>query len=98
MKDAEVLILDKASSALDAKAETEAFKQIIKLTAGKIAAIVSDRYITVLIANRIMVLKDGKVLENGTQGESMANKILYHELFTLHAGPIRNHCEGLGLN
>lgn len=74
MKDAEVLILDKASSALDAKAETEAFKQIIKLTAGKIAAIVSHRYSTVLIANRIMVLKDGKVLENGTQGESMAKK------------------------
>jgi len=43
MKDAEVLILDEASSALDAKAETEAFKQIIKLTAGKIAAIVSPQ-------------------------------------------------------
>lgn len=85
MKDAEVLILDEPTSALDARAETEAFSRFIKLTAGKTAVIVSHRFSTVRIADRIMVLKDGRVLETGTHEELMANEKLYHELFTLQA-------------
>jgi ATP-binding cassette subfamily B protein len=85
MKDAEVLILDEPTSALDARAETEAFKRFIKLTEGKTAVIISHRFSTVRIADRIMVLKDGAVLEIGTHEELMQNNKLYAELFNLQA-------------
>lgn len=85
MKDAEVLILDEPTSALDARAETEAFDRFIKLTEGKTAVIISHRFSTVRIADRIMVLKDGSVLEIGTHEELMQNDKLYAELFNLQA-------------
>ncbi|MCC8360334.1 ABC transporter ATP-binding protein [Salinimicrobium sediminilitoris] len=85
MKDAEVLILDEPTSALDARAETEAFDRFIKLTEGKTAVIISHRFSTVRIADRVMVLKDGAVLEIGTHEELMENKQLYSELFNLQA-------------
>ena len=85
MKDAEVLILDEPTSALDARAETEAFDRFIKLTEGKTAVIISHRFSTVRIADRIMVLKDGKVHEIGTHEELMQNNKLYSELFHLQA-------------
>ncbi|MCM4157706.1 ABC transporter ATP-binding protein [Gramella sp. AN32] len=85
MKDAEVLILDEPTSALDARAETEAFQRFIQLTEGKTAVIISHRFSTVRIADRIMVLKDGSVLEIGTHRELMENELLYAELFNLQA-------------
>jgi ATP-binding cassette, subfamily B, bacterial len=85
MKDAEVLVLDEPTSALDARAETEAFDRFIKLTEGKTAVIISHRFSTVRIADRIMVLKDGSVLEIGTHEELMINDHLYAELFRLQA-------------
>ncbi|MGB8703980.1 MAG: ATP-binding cassette domain-containing protein, partial [Gillisia sp.] len=85
MKDAKVLILDEPTSALDARAETEAFDRFIKLTEGKTAVIISHRFSTVRIADRIMVLKDGQVLEIGTHSELMKNDKLYAELFNLQA-------------
>lgn len=85
MKDAEVLILDEPTSALDARAETEAFQRFIQLTEGKTAVIISHRFSTVRIADRIMVLKDHSVLEIGTHQELMANDKLYAELFNLQA-------------
>ena len=85
MKDAKVLILDEPTSALDARAETEAFNRFIQLTAGKTAVIISHRFSTVRIADRIMVLKNGTVLEMGTHEELMANDRLYAELFNLQA-------------
>ena len=85
MKDAEVLILDEPTSSLDARAETEAFKRFIQLTEGKTAVIISHRFSTVRIADRIMVLKDGAVLEIGTHEELMHNNKLYAELFNLQA-------------
>ncbi len=85
MKDAKVLILDEPTSALDARAETEAFKRFTKLTVGKTAVIVSHRFSTVRIADRIMVLKEGKVLEIGTHEELIENGKLYSELFNLQA-------------
>jgi ATP-binding cassette subfamily B protein len=85
MKDAEVLILDEPTSALDARAETETFKRFIELTKGKTAVIISHRFSTVRIADRIMVLKNGSLLEIGTHDELIANKKLYAELFNLQA-------------
>ena len=85
MKDAEVLVLDEPTSALDARAETEAFDRFIKLTEGKTAVIISHRFSTVRIADRIMVLQNGNVLEIGTHEELMKNGKLYAELFNLQA-------------
>ena len=85
MKDAEVLVLDEPTSALDARAETEAFHRFIKLTEGKTAVIISHRFSTVRIADRILVLQDGRVLEIGTHDELMQNAKLYSELFNLQA-------------
>lgn len=85
MKDAEILILDEPTSALDARAEYEAFQRFIGLTQGKTAVIISHRFSTVRMADRILVLKDGALLEIGTHEELIANKQLYSELFSLQA-------------
>jgi ATP-binding cassette subfamily B protein len=85
MKDAKVLILDEPTSALDARAETETFNRFIKLTKGKTSVIISHRFSTVRIADRIMVLKDGGILEVGTHEELIKNNSLYSELFNLQA-------------
>lgn len=85
MKDAEFMILDEPTSALDARAEYEAFQRFIGLTKGKTSIIISHRFSTVRMADRIMVLKNGKVSELGSHEELMENNDLYAELFNLQA-------------
>ncbi len=85
MKDAEVVILDEPTSALDARAEYEAFQRFIGLTQNKTAVIISHRFSTVRMADRILVLKDGKCHEIGSHEELLANEGLYAELFSLQA-------------
>lgn len=85
MKDAPVMILDEPTSALDARAEKEAFDRFIKLSQGKTAVIISHRFSTVRIADRILVLKDGNALEIGSHEELIAKNGLYAELFQLQA-------------
>ena len=89
MKEARIMVLDEPTSALDAKAESEAFARFINLTKGKTAVIISHRFSTVRIADRILVLKGGTVLEIGTHEELMENKNLYSELFELQAAGYR---------
>ena len=85
MKDAKVVVLDEPTSALDARAEYEAFQRFIGLTKGKTAIIISHRFSTVRMADRILVLKHGNVLEIGTHEELLDNGKLYEELFKLQA-------------
>lgn len=85
MKDADIMILDEPTSALDAQAEYDVFERFIGLTKGKTSIIISHRFSTVRMADRILVLKDGKVLEIGTHEELMENPKLYSELFKLQA-------------
>ncbi len=85
MKDAKVMVLDEPTSALDARAEHEAFQRFIGLTQGKTSVIISHRFSTVRMADRIMILKDGVISELGTHAELMAQKGLYAELFELQA-------------
>ncbi len=85
MKDAKVMILDEPTSALDARSEYETFQRFIGLTKGKTSVIISHRFSTVRMADRIMVLKDGGIIELGTHEELMANNGLYAELFELQA-------------
>ena len=85
MKDAQFMILDEPTSALDARAEYEAFQRFIGLTKGKTSIIISHRFSTVRMADRILVLKDGKILEIGAHEELMEKPKLYAELFNLQA-------------
>jgi len=85
MKDADVMVLDEPTSALDAQAEFDVFERFIALTKGKTSIIISHRFSTVRMADRILVLQDGQVLELGTHQELMANPKLYAELFKLQA-------------
>ena len=85
MRDAQIVILDEPTAALDARAEYEVFKRFAELTAGKTAVIISHRFSTVRMADRILVLKNGEMLEIGTHKELLDNKGLYAELFSLQA-------------
>jgi len=76
-------------AALDAKAEYEAFQRFMGLTKGKTSIIISHRFSTVRMADRIIVLKNGTVSEEGTHEELMENEDLYSELFTLQAAGYR---------
>ncbi len=85
MKDASLLILDEPTSALDARAEYEAFVRFAALTTNKTAVLISHRFSTVRMADRILVLKNGSILEDGTHEELLETEGLYAELFELQA-------------
>jgi ATP-binding cassette subfamily B protein len=85
MRDAQVLILDEPTAALDARAEYEVFLRFSELVAGRMAVIISHRFSTVRVADRILVLKDGALVEQGSHEELVALGGLYAELFSLQA-------------
>lgn len=85
MRDAQLLILDEPTAALDARAEHEVFERFTDLTAGKTAVLISHRFSTVRMANRILVLDRGQLLEIGTHEELLQKDGRYAELFSLQA-------------
>jgi ATP-binding cassette, subfamily B, bacterial len=85
MREAQVLILDEPTAALDARAEYEVFLRFSELVAGRMAVIISHRFSTVRMADRIIVLKLGQVIEDGSHAELLASGSLYAELFSLQA-------------
>ncbi len=85
MRDAQILILDEPTAALDARAEYEVFVRFAELTAGKTAVLISHRFSTVRMADRILVLKNGLFVEIGSHEELLQNNGLYAELFALQA-------------
>ncbi|TDQ06192.1 ABC transporter ATP-binding protein [Pedobacter metabolipauper] len=85
MKDAQVLILDEPTAALDARAEYEVFQRFAELTKGKSAVLISHRFSTARLADRILVLEKGTVMESGTHDELLAINGRYAELFKLQA-------------
>ncbi|MGI4022202.1 MAG: ABC transporter ATP-binding protein [Janthinobacterium lividum] len=85
MKDAQVLILDEPTSALDARAEYEVFQRFAELTKGKSAVLISHRFSTARLADRILVLEKGTVLEIGSHQELLGLQGKYAELFQLQA-------------
>ena len=85
MRCAQLLILDEPTAALDARAEYEVFVRFNQLMAGRMAVVISHRFSTVRMADRIVVLGDGKVIEEGTHEALVARHGLYAELFEMQA-------------
>jgi ATP-binding cassette subfamily B protein len=85
MKNSDIIVLDEPTSALDAQAEYDVFERFIGLTKCKTSIIISHRFSTVRMADRILVLEDGQVAEIGTHEDLMAEPKLYEQLFNLQA-------------
>ena len=85
MKDAQLLILDEPTASLDARAEYEVFQRFTELTKGKTAVLISHRFSTVRMADRILVLEKGELLEAGNHEELLKKNGRYAELFHLQA-------------
>ncbi|MEG8055510.1 ABC transporter ATP-binding protein [Sphingomonas sp. 22L2VL55-3] len=89
MRDAQVLILDEPTAALDARAEYEVFQRFRELSAGRSAVLISHRFSSVRMADRILVLSDGRVEASGTHDDLLAAGGRYAELFELQAAGYR---------
>jgi ATP-binding cassette subfamily B protein len=89
MRTAQLLILDEPTAALDARAEYEVFVRFSELMAGRMAVVISHRFSTVRMADRIIVLRDGHVVEQGTHEELVLRDGLYGELFAMQAAGYR---------
>jgi ATP-binding cassette, subfamily B, bacterial len=89
MRDAQVLVLDEPTASLDARAEYEVFQQFTSLTRGRMAVLISHRFSTVRMADRILVLEHGRILEEGTHSELVRAGGRYAELFELQAAGYR---------
>ncbi|MCC9165351.1 ABC transporter ATP-binding protein [Pontibacter harenae] len=85
MREAQLLILDEPTSALDARAEHEVFQRFSELIQGKTAVLISHRFSTVRMADRILFLEQGQLKELGSHEELLAKNGKYAELFTLQA-------------
>ncbi|GAB3694357.1 ABC transporter ATP-binding protein [Spirosoma flavus] len=85
MRNAQLIILDEPTAALDARAEYEVFQRFAKLTEGKSSVIISHRFSTVRMADRILVLENGTLLEIGSHYELLEKGGRYAELFGLQA-------------
>ncbi len=89
MRDAQILILDEPTASLDARAEFEVYQRFVELTAGKMAILISHRFSTVRMADRILVLEHGLIAEQGSHRELLALGGKYAELFELQAAGYR---------
>ena len=85
MKDTQLIILDEPTAALDARAEFEVFQRFSELSKGKTAVLISHRFSTVRMADRILVLDQGELIEIGSHEELLNKGGRYAELFNLQA-------------
>ncbi len=89
MRDCEVIVLDEPTAALDAENELRVFEQFRELTADKIAVLISHRFSTVRMADRIFVVEGGRITEQGSHSELLQKGGTYARLFTLQAESYR---------
>jgi ATP-binding cassette subfamily B protein len=89
LRDAQLLILDEPTAALDARSELEVFERFAELTQNKMALLISHRFSTVRMADRIVVLADGRLVEEGNHAQLIARGGLYAEMFEMQAASYR---------
>jgi ATP-binding cassette subfamily B protein len=89
LRDAQLLILDEPTAALDAKSEHEVFQRFAELTQGKMALLISHRFSTVKMADRILVLENGRIAEQGPHDQLLLRGGRYAEMFELQAASYR---------
>jgi ATP-binding cassette subfamily B protein len=89
LRDAQLLILDEPTAALDARSEHEVFERFAELTEGKMSVLISHRFSTVRMADRILVLKNGTIAEQGRHHQLLRSGGSYAEMFELQAGHYR---------
>ncbi len=89
LRDAQLLILDEPTAALDAKSELEVFERFAELTQGKMALLISHRFSTVRMADRIVVLAGGRLVEEGNHAQLLALGGRYAEMFEMQAASYR---------
>jgi ATP-binding cassette subfamily B protein len=89
LRDAQILVLDEPTAALDARSEHEIFQRFAELTHGKMALLISHRFSTVKMADRILVLADGSIAEQGSHKSLLALGGRYASLFELQAASYR---------
>ena len=89
LRDAQVLILDEPTASLDAVAETEVFNNFAELTRDRMAILISHRFSTVRLADRIVVLSDGQISEQGSHAQLVASGGRYARLFEMQASNYR---------
>jgi len=85
IRKAQIIILDEPTAALDARAEYETFRRFADLVAGQMAFLISHRFSTVRMADRILVLRQGAMVEQGSHDQLLSRNGLYAELFRLQA-------------
>jgi ATP-binding cassette subfamily B protein len=85
MRNAQVLILDEPTASLDARAEYDIFQRFSELTSGRMAVLISHRFSTVRMVDRILVLENGTIAEQGSHDQLVALGGRYAELFDLQA-------------
>jgi ATP-binding cassette subfamily B protein len=89
LREAQLLILDEPTAALDARSELEVFERFAELTQGKMALLISHRFSTVRIADRIVVLSQGRLIEEGNHQTLMGTGGLYSQMFEMQAASYR---------
>ncbi len=89
LRDAQVLILDEPTAALDARSEHEVFERFAELTRGKMSLLISHRFSTVRMADRILVLEGGKIAEQGKHDDLVRESGRYAQMFELQAANYR---------
>src|SRR6266851_3342785 len=89
LRDAQLLVLDEPTAALDARSELEVFERFAELTTGKMALLISHRFSTVRMADRIVVLEGGRLVEEGTHPQLMALGGRYASMFEMQAASYR---------
>jgi ATP-binding cassette, subfamily B, bacterial len=89
LRDAQLLILDEPTAALDARSELQVFERFAELTEGKMALLISHRFSTVRMADRIVVLEGGRLVEEGSHAQLMETGGRYAAMFEMQAASYR---------